>query len=255
MILRWHGMGMGIAGLIAYITHDPAFVDGDGNLVKPTTADRVAWTDTINSPTDDPKLTGVVMRGLVRDAPMLKALAGISARGRKLAKPYFHLTGSWEPGTQVTRDDAMDFAGQVLKKIGAEDLMAVVSFHTDHDHHHMHIAGCRVDSETGLARKFGQVPYKLGYLALEYEREHGIRVPLREKIIEARAELRNTDPDTREHEAAAARLQALQSLRQPTRGAGPTPGWRRKYFGTPEANRAAARELREEQRRAVSRSW
>ena len=100
MIPRWHGTGRGIRGLIAYITHDPAFVDDDGTLVKPVTSARVAWVETINSPTDDPRLTALIMRGLVRDAPMLKRLAGDSGQGRKLEQPAFHMTASWEIGTE-----------------------------------------------------------------------------------------------------------------------------------------------------------
>ena len=69
--------GRGFGGLIAYITHDAPTDD----IRHPESSSRVAWTHTENLPTDDPVLAGLVMNGVARDAPMLKQLAGVSARG------------------------------------------------------------------------------------------------------------------------------------------------------------------------------
>ena len=41
------------------------------------------------------------MQGLTADAPALKTLAGISARGRKLKKPYTHIVLSWPAGAEA----------------------------------------------------------------------------------------------------------------------------------------------------------
>ena len=41
------------------------------------------------------------MQGLTADAPALKTMAGISARGRKLKNPYTHLVFSWPEGVDA----------------------------------------------------------------------------------------------------------------------------------------------------------
>ncbi len=94
MIGRIIGSGRGIAGMVAYITHDQISPDERG----PTTSERVAWTACLGIPTEDTELMVRAMQGLTADAPVLKTRAGISARGRKLKNPYTHLVLSWPEG-------------------------------------------------------------------------------------------------------------------------------------------------------------
>lgn len=210
MIPRWLGKGRGIGGLVSYITHDavPA-----GSSTPPSTAERVAWIETINSPTDDPSLTAVVMRGLKRDAEMLKALSGVSMRGRKTKAAYWHLALSWERGALPSREHAMDTVRMALSAIRADKLIAVASGHEDTDHFHVHVAGCSIDPETGRTWKDSMVPQRLQRMALNYERQHGIRVPLRARLAEAREELAKAEEHTVEHDEAYQHLVALMAQR------------------------------------------
>ena len=96
MIGRIIGSGRGIAGMVAYITHDQTSA---GNR-RPTTAERVAWTACLGIPTEGTELMVRAMQGLTADAPALKAMAGISARGRKLKNPYTHLVLSLARGSR-----------------------------------------------------------------------------------------------------------------------------------------------------------
>ncbi len=65
--------------MVAYITHDQTSPDNR----RPTTSERVAWSACLGIPTNDTDLMVRAMQGLTADAPALKALAGISARGRQ----------------------------------------------------------------------------------------------------------------------------------------------------------------------------
>ena len=79
MLGRIIGSGRGIAGMVAYITHDQISPDERG----PTTSERVAWTACLGIPTEDTELMVRAMRGLIADAPVLKTRASISARGQQ----------------------------------------------------------------------------------------------------------------------------------------------------------------------------
>ena len=98
--------GPDVAELLAYITHDGKDRE---------TADRVEWTAGVNLPVDDGPTCGRIMAGNVSDADALKAGAGISTRGRKLKKPYEHITLSWSPEEpRPTREQMMDATHEAL---------------------------------------------------------------------------------------------------------------------------------------------
>ena len=65
---------------------------------RPSIAARVAWTETINLATDDPRLAARQMAATVDYAGELKRLSGVGAGGRKLEKPVLHYTLSWAAG-------------------------------------------------------------------------------------------------------------------------------------------------------------
>ena len=75
--------GAGLAGLMLYVTHDVGSRD---------TADRVAWTEAVNLPVDDAPSCAKLMRRTVTDAGALKAAAGVATNGRKLRKPFEHMS-------------------------------------------------------------------------------------------------------------------------------------------------------------------
>ena len=166
MVPTIHKPGRGLAGLLAYVTHDTD---------NRETADRVEWTAAVNLPVDDAPTCGRIMAATVRDAADLKAANGISARGRKLKRPYEHLTLSWSPEEpRPTREQMMDASHEAIKARGYAGCSAFVACHTDRDHAHVHIVICRIDLETGKTRKPTHV-LRLQKWAEKYEEKtHGV---------------------------------------------------------------------------------
>ena len=188
MIPRIHAGGRGLRGLVAYITHDPAS-PGERH---PTSDERVGLVAGLNLPTDDPHLAGLIMARTAADAEDIKRLAGTSSRGRKLQKPYSHLSLSWSP--DEPRPDRVEMhraAEEALRSIGMDACQALVVEHTDTDHPHVHVAICRVDPETGKACGRNNDGRKLSVWAEKYERSRGrIQVPNRIARREAREQYR-----------------------------------------------------------------
>ena len=149
MICRIIGSGRGIAGMAAYITHDQTSAANR----RPTTSDRVAWTACLGIPTEDTELMVRVMQGLTADAPVLKTLAGISARGRKLKNPYTHIVLSWPEGAEApAKQEMLSAVAGALDSLGLDHRhYAVCAAHSDTDCPHVHVAVSRVDPETGRA--------------------------------------------------------------------------------------------------------
>ena len=173
MIPRLHSNGRGVAGLAAYTLHDkPVVVDGETEY--PVTSERVAWTESVGLPGVKPELMVRVMQGTVADAPVLKERAGVSARGRKLAAPYGHMSLNWGPTEQPTREEMVGAAREALSKIGiTKKHYALIVAHNDTEHPHVHVVFCRVDPETGKVAKLSHSGTRLSAWAEKWERKHG----------------------------------------------------------------------------------
>ena len=225
--------GRGFGGLIAYITHDAPTDD----VRHPESSSRVAWTHTENLPTDDPALAARIMAGVVLDAPVLKQRAGVSARGRKLKDPCFHLMLSWAPGENPTKQEILGASKGALKALGLDGHQAMIAAHTDRHHRHTHLAVNRVSTEDGRAVNLRQCGRVLSAWAEQYERDHGgIRIPNR---VERRQVL---------NEPLQPPYERKQPPMQPTTGPGRRPrlpaerrGWNRHY----QRQRAAAETARQ----------
>ena len=119
------------------------------------------------------------MHGTARDADLLKQLAGVSTRGRKLDKPVYHYSLSWAPGERPSADDKLA-ARASLRAVGMEDRQALVIEHTDRKHQHVHVVVNRVSAEDGRAASVSHDARALSTWARTWEREHGgIRCPWR----------------------------------------------------------------------------
>ena len=230
MIGKIIGSGRGIAGMVDYGLHDQT----SRKNPHPTTSERVAWTACLGLPIDDPQLMVRAMQGLTADAPALKAAAGISARGRKLKKPYTHLVFNWPPGAKPSKAEMLSAVAGGLKSIGLDERhYAVCTAHNDTDHPHVHVFVSRIDPETGKAVNLDKgATDRLSRWAEQYEREHGgIVVPGRVAAREARQarigatrELRKAGVDRDEARSTAADLhpqpprarRATKSQPQPT---------------------------------------
>ena len=220
--------GRGFGGLIDYITHDAPTDD----IRHPESSSRVAWTHTENLPTDDPVLAGLVMNGVARDAPMLKQLAGVSARGRKLKDPLLHLMLSWPPGENPAKQEMLSAARGALKALGLDEHQAVFGSHTDRDHQHVHVAVNRVSTKDGRAVNLRQCGRVLSAWAEQYERDHGkIQVPNRVARRQAVAEGRKPPPMQRPRTGPRRRPRLPAERR----------GWTRHY----QRQRAAAETARQ----------
>ena len=74
-----------------------------------------------NLPTDCPELAARVMQATIDQAAELKAVAGKSARGRRLKKPLVHISGSWPEGIEVSNEHMIETMNEVAKAVGLED--------------------------------------------------------------------------------------------------------------------------------------
>ena len=269
MIPRIIGSGRGVAGMVAYITHDQTSADDR----RPTTSERVAWTACLGIPTEDTELMVRALHGLAADAPALKAIAGISARGRKLMKPYTHLVLSWPEETEApSKQDMLSPVAGALESLGLDHRnYAVCAAHTDTACPHVHVAVSRVDPDTGRAENLDAGATKrLSRWAEEYEREHGgIVVPApveRRKAQAARRDLerrcRKSGMPREQARPTAARLRprppSKPARKRPPLPAGSTPEdraqWRRLVERQAEQTRRP-RTTQEERVECRRREW
>src|SRR5690606_6974587 len=72
--------GHSFKGAMAYYLHDKRQA---GDTSHPQTAARVAWTETRNLATDDPRAAMRIMVATAQSADELKKVAGVSTKGRK----------------------------------------------------------------------------------------------------------------------------------------------------------------------------
>jgi len=219
----------------------------------------VAWSTCLGIPTENTDLMVRVMQGLTADAPALKAMAGISARGRKLKKPYTHIVLSWPEGTEAPpKQDMLSAVGGALKSIRLDDRhYAVCAADTDTACPHVHVAVSRVDPETGRAVNLDAGATKrLSRWAEQYEREHGgIVVPTRVERREAQAARPGLDRRCRKGgmprekaRSTAARLHprppVKRARKRPPSPAGSTPDQRAQWTQLVERQRGEVRRQR-----------
>ena len=169
MVPRIHAGGKSFGGLVEYLTHDAA-IPGDRH---PTTGERVGWVEVENLPDCQPRTVAAVMRATARDAAVLKALAGVSAKGRALTKPVYHYSLSWAKDEYPTRDEMLTAARSSLKTLGMRDRQALIVQHTDRAHRHCHIVVNRVSPEDGRAASRTHDARALSAWARTWERDRG----------------------------------------------------------------------------------
>ena len=217
------GNGRGIRGLVRYLVYERTT-----DQAEPQLADRVEWTNTLNSPTDDIDLTVRIMQSLTADAQILKGRSGGSNHGRKLQKPYTHLVLSWPPGEEPPMLEQQEAVQGALDEIGLGNRISVWVAHNDRESFHIHVAASRIDPDDGRAADLRNAQLRLSAHASRFEAAHGgIRIPNRVARQEARerfsAELAEEmagfvpgpDQTVREQakERAKARREAISRLR------------------------------------------
>lgn len=162
MIPRVAQAGRSFKGAALYYLHDK----------KANTSDRVAWSQTLNLPTDDPNRAVAHMIDTAAHADRLKLAAGLKA-GRKLQKPVYVYSLAWHPDQAPSQAEQLEAARETISVLGLTSHQALIVSHNDTEHPHVHVIVNRVDPETGKAAVMSNDQLKLSQWAQDYERRHG----------------------------------------------------------------------------------
>jgi hypothetical protein len=163
MIIKLHKAGRSFKGVCRYLTHD----------AKAETAERVAWTGTVNLANDDVPLAVNEMLWTFRSADALKREAGVATGGSKLEKPVKHFSLSWPHGEAPSREHVVETVQAYMKHMGWDDRQAVLVAHNDTKHAHVHVVMNTVSPVDGRAVRSSNDWRHSEAFALQYERERG----------------------------------------------------------------------------------
>lgn len=163
MIVRILSKGKSFKGLAAYLTHDP----------EAETANRVAWTHTLNLANDHVPSAVDEMLWTARNAELLKQEAGIRAGGRATENAVKHVSLNWSPEEQPTREQMIEAAEGFLDHMNWRAHQVVFVAHDDKAHQHVHLMLNVIDPETGLRLDDNFERRRAQAWALDYEREQG----------------------------------------------------------------------------------
>lgn len=162
MVPRVAKSGASFKGAALYYLHDK----------QANTNERVAFTETVNLPTNDPDRAVAHMIDTAAHADDLKREAGLKA-GRKLQKPVYAYSLAWHPTEAPTMAEQIAAAKQTLAVLGLSDRQALIVSHTDREHPHVHVIVNRVCPQTGRAAVTSKDRLKLSQWAEAYEKVHG----------------------------------------------------------------------------------
>ena len=254
------------AAVHAYLSHDRR----EPGQPRPESAERVAWVETLESPTDDPDETLRLMERVIAQREVLKRRAGVTARGRKVKTTFLHGVLSFAAHERPPLEEQRAAARSWLKALGLDERMAIAYAHTDGRVVHVHLLVCKIDPYTGRAVDLGRSKLRLSRWAHQWEVDHGgviiaTRVEREKQRRAFAAALAKEMKDFRasgrtKRERSAERRQAREAAterlrntgahrmtpRQPTRGAG-------RDDRTPEEKAAWRRMFESPEYRALSR--
>ena len=134
---------------------------------------RVAWTETRNLDTDNPRQAARRMAATTSYSQELKRQAGIAPGGRRLEKPVCHYTLSWKEGEKPGKAEQMKAVGESLQALKMEDRQALVVAHKDGKCAHVHVIVNRVSVEDGRAATLSRSKRDLSRWAERWEKERG----------------------------------------------------------------------------------
>jgi Ti-type conjugative transfer relaxase TraA len=117
-----------------------------------------------------------------------------------------HLSLSWRPGEQPTREQMEEAAHDALKALGMANAKALFVAHDDEDYAHVHIVASNINPATGYRYDLAASQRKLSAWALDFEREHG-------GVISTRRETANELRDAITERDAGGVLEALTKQR------------------------------------------
>ena len=175
------GDGKSFQGLCDYLAHDPE---------KAKTAERVAWTHTLNCANDFVPAAVNEMYLIAENAELLKQEAGIRAGGRPLEKPVKHISLNWAPEDKPSREHMIETSERYLRHMGWHEHQAILIAHDDKKYRHVHIMLNKVHPETGLCLNDGNEQHRSQAWALQYELGQN-RVHCTERLKNAEERERN----------------------------------------------------------------
>ncbi len=161
MIIRLNSSGRSFKGLAQYLCHDA----GNAN-----SAERVAWTQSLNCAHDDELSVVHEMYTTTLDADLLKQEAGGRAGYKPIQKPVKHVSLSWHASDEPTPEHMKEATQQFLEHMGWHEHQAFLVGHQDKEHPHVHIMINAVHPETGLKLDDRYEKRRAQDWGLEYER-------------------------------------------------------------------------------------
>ena len=194
MIIRIEPSGGSFRGAGLYYLHDKAADRSIDRALKPTTDERVWFTDTRNLLETDPQRALDEMWFTAEDQHVLKRANGIRTSGRACNEPVKAMSLSWHKDDQPSPERMIEAADQFLKHMGWQEHQVVYIAHRDTEHRHIHIILNRVHHETGRTLDDYREQKRAQVWALQYEREQG-RVRCEQREERARRRERARQPD------------------------------------------------------------
>lgn len=191
MIVNISANGTSFRGAGKYYLHDKD--DAAPKHLKPSTDERVVWTDTRNLAHDNPDRAMDEMWATADMQVALKMASGVRLSGRPCDSPVKTISLSWHPSETVMPEHMVAAADQLLTHMGWQDHQAVYIGHKDTAHPHMHIVLNRVHPETGRTLDDYKERVRANEWALSYELEQG-RVLCEKRLDNTR---QNTNDNTR----------------------------------------------------------
>ncbi len=187
MIIRIQASGSSFRGAGAYYLHDKAADRAMDKSLKPTSAERVMFTETRHCMNQDPFRALDEMWFVAENQDWLKMQAGVKRSGRVCENAVKTIVMSWHAKDEPSAEHMIESADAFLKHMGWQEHQAVIVGHDDTDHKHLHIIMNRVHPETGRTVDDYKERVRAQEWALQYEHEHGqVRCDNREANAERR---------------------------------------------------------------------
>ncbi len=139
---------------------------------KAKTAERVAWTHTLNCANDHVPSAVDEMVWTARNAELLKQEAGIRAGGRAAENTVIHASLNWAPEDEPTPEHMIEATEQFLEHMGWAERQTILVAHDDKSYRHVHVMVNAIHPETGLCLDESFEQRRAQAWALEYEKEH-----------------------------------------------------------------------------------
>lgn len=164
MIPRVAQRGHSFKGAGDYYLHDK----------EADTSERVGWTHTHNLPTNDPEKAMKVMAFTAIHSDDIKRQAGTKSTGRKAtAGSVYSFSLAWHPEQSPDKKEMIDASMSTLDKLGLTEHQAVIVYHNETKHRHVHVICNLVNPDTGKTARVSHDQLKLSKWAEEYEIKTG----------------------------------------------------------------------------------